>query len=358
MRADDQGGTGTVALAAGVKEPDWMRALRLRSQALNTQYGIGGTGTVTPNAPAATPPPAWVPPPDSIVGNVDQGGQFPPNTFAAPTWSNLPASISLQGYDPNYAALLASDPLLISSLSDVENRQGQLSGGLSAAIQQAIIRSGYNPGTGAAVDQATLDAAAGNQFSTKQEIQRSSDRAQADLDARLAARGILSSGALTGGTQRIQENYDRSTQAAIQSLLDAITGYTGDFNSASFQLMLQKAGLTADAAARIAADPRYQPVASGTAKLDPVSGLYVTADGRWYTADGVATTAPNRNVNTGAGQGTGGGGGGGGGTPEAPAPVDTSPGYTPPPLAQQVGVTNDPNIYLKLGRKMDPRYDL
>lgn len=224
---------------------------------MNRQYGL------TPSAGA--PPPTT----GGVAGGV-----------GAPT-------IGIPGYDPDYAALLRSDPSLLQGEADINMYQGQLDTGMRDAIRRAVIAAGLDPGANiGAVDQATREAAKANQFSAAAELATGRTRATTDLQAALASRGILASGALAGGSQRVQTAYEKGTSSLLNDLLSRISGVESEGADKRFQLAQQRAALREQAAMRIQNDPRYQPQGSARATLDKATGLYVTPDGRYYTPDG------------------------------------------------------------------------
>lgn len=229
----------------------------------------------------------------SLAANpyASKGGYEGPAVSWQQPWEG--GKISIPGTSIDYGSLIASDPNLLAGSGDVTAQKSQLEAQRRAVIQQAVIRSGFGTGAPAdAIDQTTLDAAAANQFSTKAELDRAKTRSSSDLDAALAARGILGSGASTGGQQRIQEGYERGTSQATQALLDTISGVESQTAQGKYALQQQIMQLREAAAQRIAADPRYQPLSPTDAVLDPGSGLYVTPDGRWYDSNGNRANPP------------------------------------------------------------------
>ena len=210
----------------------------------------------------------------------------PPAAAAAPPPAPNP-SIGIPGYDPDYAALIRSDPSLLQGESDIALYQTQLDNSMRDVIRKAVISAGLDPGASiGAVDDATRAAARANQFSQAAELATTRGRQQTDLEAALAARGILSSGALAGGGQRVQQAYERGTSNLLNDLLARISGVEGEGADKRFQLQQQRAALREQAAMRIQADPRYQPRGSMRATYDDSTGLYVTPDGRYYDAQG------------------------------------------------------------------------
>jgi len=243
-------------------ESDWERALRLRSEGLNTYYNLPAVSAVPPPAAGAA----------SSIG---------------------PPVISLPGWEPDYKAILAGDPTLLGAEGDLTAYTGQLAAARKAAVQQAVIAAGLDPGgvTGD-VDAQTLDAARTNKFSAAADLERQRSRADADVAARLAGRGVLSSGATRSSKQRVQEGYEGATSKLTQDLLRTLGLYQGDYAEKYAGARQQYNVLREQAAARIANDPRYQPLGATDAVLDPSSGLYMTSDGRWYNAQGQRVSAP------------------------------------------------------------------
>jgi hypothetical protein len=249
----------------------WEKALQQRSLGMNARYQLPKPPTTA--ATGATTGPTAGPP--------GSGG------FLGP-----PPNVTIPGYDPDYSALLAGDPNVIAAAGDLGEFEGQLGDARRAAIRRAVIAAGLTPGKALAdVDEGTILAAQQNQFSGAKELSRQRERSSGDLAAALGARGMTFSGAQVGGEQRIQEGYERGTTQLVQSLLDAISGYETQYASKLADVRTQYRQLREQAAYRIQQDPRYQPMGENDAVLDPISGLYMTPDGRWYqrNADGSTT---------------------------------------------------------------------
>lgn len=270
-------------------QPPWMKALHARSAALNGSL-IKPPGQNKqllmrePDAPPGIAPPAAGG--DAGGGGGGGGGGVPPPAVAP---------ITVGAYNPDYAALINADPTLLGTEADITDYTNRLGDARQQAIRKAIISGGFTGGgigVGGDIDQATLDAAGANQFSTAKQLEEQKLHGNTDLEANLAGRGILSSGAETGGLQRIQHNYEQNSTNAIQQLLAAIGGYQNDYSDKIYSLQQQKNAAREAAAGRIQADPRYQPTAGSQATRDPASGLYKTDDGRWYDANGNPVDAP------------------------------------------------------------------
>jgi hypothetical protein len=257
-------------------------------------YAPGGV-TYAPPKPKKKPLP-----PGQARMAVDRFG-FPGGTVAAPApvpgqpvgGFVGPPSITLPGYAPDWGSILSSDPTLISGQGDLSAYDTQLAEARKAAIRQAVIAAGVNPGGAIGdIDQQTIDAALGNKFSTAAQLEQSRSRSDADVEARLAARGILSSGGTVGGKQRVQQGFEGASSQLTQQLLQQLGVYESDFAAKYADIHAQYNALKEAAAYRVSQDPRFQPIGETDAVLDPASGLYMTPDGRWYNATGQKVAAP------------------------------------------------------------------
>ncbi len=240
------------------------------SLAANPYAGLGNSTTVFPNQDLS-----WL---------AQNGGQV---------GTGVPGKITAPGYDPDWKALIAGDPTLIAGQADLDLYSGKLGDARTAAIRRAVIEAGLDPGGAFGdIDAATLEAARANKWSGAAELERSRGRGDADVTAALAARGILSSGGLQGGKERVQEGYERGTSQLTNQLLSLITGVQSGYDEKMFGIRSQYQQLREAAALRVQNDPRYQPIGETDAVLDSASGLYMTPDGRWYDRDGKRVTAP------------------------------------------------------------------
>lgn len=245
------------------KKPPWEEALLARSEGLNDLYDL----------PLTTP----------SAGGAGSG--------APPTGARAPGDVTIPGFDPDYMSAITGDANVITGMSDLDTLNARLIDSRKAAIRQAVIRAGLAPKNPVAdLDQATLQAAQENKFSQAAEAGRGRERQSADLAAALAGRGILQSGALAGGEQRIQEGYERTSQSIIERLLDAIAGVETQVGEKQSDIVQRRAQLREEAAQRLLQDPRYRPQGQAKAVLDAATGLYVTPDGRWYQRNPDGTT--------------------------------------------------------------------
>jgi hypothetical protein len=131
----------------------------------------------------------------------------------------------------------------------------------TAATRRGVIQFGISPqfsGSdlalipptyGQDVDQATLDAARGNTFSTTARLSKAHADALQSIKGALAARGLLHSGELGYQTGREENNFETGTYDATQRLLDYLSGVQGSYATGEQQRQ---------AAAAAAAQQAYQ----------------------------------------------------------------------------------------------------
>lgn len=182
---------------------------------------------------------------------------------------------------PDWASLISGDPEYQATAAQIRASGAQAGRARRTAIQRALIEAGFAPpgwkGGYGDVDEPTLAAARGNQTSTLAQLNRQRGHSRADLAAVLAGRGMLSSGALTGGEQTIQTGYEQANSEAQRRLMDALGGYESSYADAANQLALQ------DLQARQAAGSRLEESYMPTWIADPAQ--------QGAVAPGVAPTA-------------------------------------------------------------------
>lgn len=243
---------------------DWRDAVaRLVSAASGFQPSASAPNVPNIYSSMGTPPPALAPPTPGAMGR-----------YALPDYQSLIRA------DPGFAGVSAS--------ADAEESAAQSA--RANAVKRALIQFGVTPpgwqsGYGD-VDQATLDAAGQNPNSTMHQLLDARSRGSADLAAVLGARGILSSGALTGGEQLLQRNFDTSQADAANRLLSALGGYESNYADSFRSLEGQRQQAYSDAAGRAAslypaqwipaptsAPVTYQDIG---ATPDPITGAPLT----------------------------------------------------------------------------------
>lgn len=129
--------------------------------------------------------------------------------------------------------LIQGDPTYIRTAAQARDKVDAASRNRANLIKQAIVKFGYVPpqwqsGYGD-IDQATLTAAGENPFSTQRTLETNLANSRIDLRSLLGARGMYSSGALTGGMNQIGFANDQAQNEATQNLLGSLHGYEGDY---------------------------------------------------------------------------------------------------------------------------------
>lgn len=134
---------------------------------------------------------------------------------------------------PTREQLIQSDPTYIRVAAQARDKVGAASRNRANLIKQAIVKFGYVPPGWASgygdIDQATLTAAGENPFSTQRTLDTNLANSRIDLRSLLGARGMYSSGALTGGMNQIGFANDQAQDEATRGLLGSLHGYEGDY---------------------------------------------------------------------------------------------------------------------------------
>ena len=150
----------------------------------------------------------------------------PPGT----TFQVAPAAAAAPSFQDYINAGIAGDWEVQGAQDEFGARMGQLRGGLQENLRQALISLGLTDpskleGFGSYIDADTITKAAQNKYSTTAQIAQQEQKANAQSQAALAARGILSSGQTTTEAEEIASEGERGRFAALQQFLGA--GRTG-----------------------------------------------------------------------------------------------------------------------------------
>jgi hypothetical protein len=217
----------------------------------------------------------------------------PPVTPAPPP---PPGSITFGGYTPDYGGLLGNDPGYLAAQAAARQAQAQAAAQRKQSLQQALIQygglpDGFNDQYGD-FDQATLDAAKQNQYSTLATLARNYAQSGEQFKRSLAARGALQSGDLNYGQDQLDQAYG-------QQRYDAANAFGSQANQALAQYMgvLQGnaqslAGAIQGAESNVSSNPAYQPVAPTTANYDASSSaaygqpIYSDGNGNLFDMNG------------------------------------------------------------------------
>ncbi|HSV08534.1 MAG TPA: hypothetical protein VLI07_18605 [Candidatus Binatus sp.] len=133
---------------------------------------------------------------------------------------------------------IQGDPIYQAAIQQMNANIGSGRTSLRDAIRQAVIKGGWDltgrmsgdlAGYAGDVDPATRAAAAGNQLSTKAQLDLALKRGISNANAGLAARGMLRSGGTETSGQRLNEQYQVQSNTAMGDLVDAIRGGVSNF---------------------------------------------------------------------------------------------------------------------------------
>jgi len=216
--------------------------------------------------------------PTSNPGGPSTGGTTPAASAAAPTGPSAsapptvapttgPDSITVggsPGYTPDYTQAIQNDPGYAGAQSAAQLAASNATAQRQAALRSAVIQYGGLPANFkdpyGDIDQATLDAAAANQYSTLAGVKRNYQQSVDQFRKALAARGALQSGDLGYGQDQLDTGYGQNEYDAAnvfggqgQSALNAYTGVL----SANAQNLAQA---IQGAAANAYNDPNNKPV--------------------------------------------------------------------------------------------------
>lgn len=209
--------------------------------------------------------PSWMIPPMPQGGSVSQEYGTVPDVSAAVPWNfTLPKLADPAGLQPgetghweypDYSALLQGDPGYINANAAAVADASSAARQRANLAKAAIIGFGGTPASWGNqfgdITAADIAAAQQNPYSTLATLTRQRGQGNTDLAAQLAARGILSSGALTGGQQALQNSQEEAQYNATQSLLAALGGYGRDWANAVRTAQGNRLTALSDAASRI-----------------------------------------------------------------------------------------------------------
>lgn len=193
--------------------------------------------------------------------------------------------LNIDAYMPDYSNLIDTDPEYLAALTE-ENETNAMQQAMTAEqIKSLAVGFGGDLSgllSQGLIDQATVDKAKANEFSTMKELGRGLERGTTQGDYDLAARGILSSGALPALRGALNEDYQRQTTAATNDLLGRVTGAKNQLAQGIAQRRGMRNQARASVANRLAQQAMSQSRAATRAKWNPKLGAYEAPDGRLY----------------------------------------------------------------------------
>jgi hypothetical protein len=200
-----------------------------------------------------------------------------------------PSMIGIPGYNPDLGAAVAGDWELAAAMGDIEAANAADEAAARENINALAVNWGGDLSdllSQGLIDRGAYDAAKANQFSQMAELGHQLSQGQGQLQARLAARGILSSGALPGGEAELNRQYQRETTTGLQELMGQIRGIRSSQAQARAQRQADLAGVRANVAQRLSQLEAYQPIPAQQAFWDNATQSYVDDWGRRFDRQG------------------------------------------------------------------------
>lgn len=164
------------------------------------------------------------------------------------------------GGGPDYAALIGGDYGVQQAETDMAARMGRARGDFQSQLRQMLVDLGVSDksklgGLGQYIDQDTLNAAAANKYSQTAQIGQQEAAANAQNQANLAARGILTSGQMTTNLENVTAQAEQGRYSALRDFLSG--GAQGLTQLADLQDQLAQGVAQARAAAADRAAQEY-----------------------------------------------------------------------------------------------------
>jgi hypothetical protein len=251
---------------------------------------------------AVTPTPTTVNPGGPPVYTPGAGAPPPVTPATGPDSITVGAT---PGYTPDYTGAIQSDPGYAAAQAANQQAQNTAQAQRQAQMRAAVIQyggmpQGYQDAYGD-IDQATLDAAKNNQYSTLAGLNRNYQQSTEQFRRALAARGALQSGDLNYGQDQIDTGYGQNEYDAGNVFGNNAQGYLNQYAGVLDADSSRSASAIQQAAANAYADPNNRPTAATpgsaagrNAGLSSKYGIdiYTDADGNNYDRNGNAWTAP------------------------------------------------------------------
>jgi hypothetical protein len=206
-----------------------------------------------------------------------------------PNWLGGTATVPGQAaWEPDWASAITGSWDYQQALQDMQGADTADTAAINNAIRSQAVNFGGDLSDmlkGGFISKADQAAAQNNQFSFMAELGKALGRQNVQDVSDLAGRGGANSGATEALAGRRQEDYQRQSTQGRQNLLSGFQQMRlqGAARAADRRSQLQM--VRANIAARLAADPRYQPregTASQTATYNPRSGTYDLPDGTQF----------------------------------------------------------------------------
>jgi len=156
-----------------------------------------------------------------------------------------------------YAGLIGGDYGVAEMESLMNARMGRARGDFQSQLRQALIDLGVTDTSklgslGKYIDAATIKNAAANKYSQMAQVEQQQTAQQAQSQAALAARGMLSSGQTTSDAEKIIAQGEQTRYGALRDFLSGGAQGLTQLADLNDEMAMQLAQARADAAARAA----------------------------------------------------------------------------------------------------------
>jgi hypothetical protein len=234
--------------------------------------------------------PSWDPytktydPMSTLAGQTGPGGKLNIDDLAGLGVQPMPWDIAGTGRSLG-AGDIESDWEMQAALADIAgaNRADEI--GATAAIEALATQWGGDLSglvKAGKISQKTAEAAKANEFSTMSQLGRHLSQGLGQGYNQLAARGIISSGAMPGLTGELNRQYQQETTTGLQGLMGEIAGIRNRQASAAAERRGNLQGVRSSIANRLAQLPEFQQTPAMKAFWDAEVGAYVDDWGRRY----------------------------------------------------------------------------
>jgi hypothetical protein len=185
--------------------------------------------------------------------------QAPTSTKPQPGWATGYSGpmIDLGGDQSAWGGMIGGDYGVQEMESMMNAKKGRMEGDLRSQLRQGLIDLGVTDisklgSLGKYIDEDTISKAAQNKYSRFAQIEQGVNAKQANSQADLAARGLLSSGQLTTDTENSIAEGEQARYSGIRDYASAGQQGLTQIADANEQMAMQLAQARADAAARAA----------------------------------------------------------------------------------------------------------
>lgn len=227
-----------------------------------------------------------------------------PAVFAPPAPPSPRTTIAGSSYTPDYSSLITSDPGYIAAENTTLQSNAAAQAKRREAMRAALIQYGGDLPAGfkdtyGDIDQATLEAARGNQNSVLARLSNDYSQGVERFRRGLSARGMLQSSETDYGSDQLNRAYGQERYDAGNAFASGANQAYGGYADVLGQNAQSLAGAIGQAESNVFSNPAYRPVAPSFADYDvSASGqygqpVYRGEDGKFYDTNGNPFNPPS-----------------------------------------------------------------